>query len=81
MENGKVSGIVAVFTILLILKLIGFIDWSWWYVTLPLWGSVAIGLLFALIKAFNKANNPKNEIRKMIKEKQVKLNRKQNEKD
>ena len=26
------------------LKLGGFIDWSWWYVTLPLWGVAALVL-------------------------------------
>jgi len=31
------------------LKLMGYIDWSWWYVTLPLWGGVAIGLSLILI--------------------------------
>jgi len=70
MKNGKESVIVLVFTVLLILKLVGAIDWSWWYITLPIWGSVLIGLFFAMIKAFNEANNPKNEIRKMIKEKE-----------
>ena len=70
MKNGKESVIVLVFTVLLILKLVGAIDWTWWYITLPIWGSVAIGLFFGLIKAFNEANNPKNEIRKMIKEKE-----------
>ena len=70
MENGKESAVVVIFTVLLILKLIGIIDWSWWYVTLPLWGAVAMALFFALIKAFNEANNPKNDIRKMIKDKE-----------
>ena len=70
MKNGKESVIVLVFTVLLILKLVGAIDWTWWYITLPIWGSVLIGLFFAMIKAFNEANNPKNEIRKMIKEKE-----------
>ena len=70
MKNGKESAIISVFTVLLILKLVGVIDWSWWYITLPIWGSVLIGLFFAMIKAFNEANNPKNEIRKMIKEKE-----------
>ncbi len=32
------------------LKLTGYIDWSWWYVTMPFWGGVAlvaiIGALF-----------------------------------
>jgi len=31
------------------LKLMGYIDWSWWYVTLPLWGGAAIGLSLILI--------------------------------
>jgi len=70
MGNGKESAVVVIFTVLLILKLIGIIDWSWWYVTLPLWGAVAMALFFALIKAFNEANNPKNDIRKMIKDKE-----------
>ena len=33
------------------LKLLGFIGWSWWWVTLPFWGGfviVLIGLLVAL---------------------------------
>jgi hypothetical protein len=29
------------------LKLTGFITWSWWLVTLPLWGGVA--LIFSLL--------------------------------
>lgn len=30
-----------------VLKLTHVIDWSWWYVTMPFWGSLA--LLFAMI--------------------------------
>lgn len=26
------------------LKLTGHIDWSWWWVTVPLWGTLAFGL-------------------------------------
>lgn len=29
------------------LKLCGVINWSWWYVTMPFWGGIA--LLFAII--------------------------------
>ena len=29
------------------LKLLGFIDWSWWWVTLPFWGGIA--LVFAIL--------------------------------
>ena len=26
------------------LKLTGHIDWSWWYVTMPFWGGIALAL-------------------------------------
>ena len=29
------------------LKLTGFIDWSWWWVTAPLWGGAAVVLAIA----------------------------------
>jgi hypothetical protein len=39
-----------------ILKLTGYIDWSWWYVTLPFWGGLSLFfgflLLVVLIKVF-----------------------------
>jgi hypothetical protein len=35
----------AVFLVFLVLKLTGHIDWSWWWVTAPLWG--LFGLAFA----------------------------------
>ena len=31
------------------LKLMGFIDWSWWYVTLPFWGGFAFILGLTLL--------------------------------
>jgi len=33
------------FLIFLILKLTGNIDWSWWWVTSPLWIPVSLGLV------------------------------------
>jgi len=33
------------------LKLAGVIGWSWWYVTLPLWGGAALVLTLVLIVA------------------------------
>ena len=33
---------VAVFIVFLVLKLVGTIDWSWWWVTCPLWALPAI---------------------------------------
>lgn len=41
------------FVVFLVLKLTGVIDWSWWWITAPLWIPVAfvvgIFLLFAII--------------------------------
>jgi hypothetical protein len=33
------------FLIFLTLKLVGTIDWSWWWVTAPLWGGFLLGML------------------------------------
>ena len=35
--------------VFVILKLVGVIDWSWWLVTLPFWGGLALLLVFLLI--------------------------------
>jgi len=32
------------FLVFLTLKLCGVIDWSWWWVTCPLWGPIAFAL-------------------------------------
>lgn len=37
------------FLVFLVLKLCKVIDWSWWWITAPLWGGVAIALLLILI--------------------------------
>jgi hypothetical protein len=48
---------VILFLIFMVLKLTGYITWSWWYVTLPLWGPISLVLVImgivALI-AYNK---------------------------
>jgi hypothetical protein len=41
------SGLV--FIVFLVLKLCNVIDWSWWWVTAPLWIPVAIGVVILLI--------------------------------
>lgn len=40
---------VIVFLVFLILKLAGLIAWSWWWVTIPLWGTLALTLIVALL--------------------------------
>lgn len=44
------------------LKLTGYIDWSWWWVTAPFWGGLAVagvilivvGILFCTTRIFGK---------------------------
>jgi membrane protein YdbS with pleckstrin-like domain len=52
MENTKSSGIsltMVLFIVFLILKLTNNIDWSWWWVTSPLWIGFAIAIAVLLI--------------------------------
>lgn len=42
-SSSSSSGGIGMLGILFIaLKLTGVINWSWWYVTLPLWGGIAL---------------------------------------
>ena len=43
-SNGLGLGTV-LFIVFLILKLTGNIDWSWWWVTSPLWIPLALGVV------------------------------------
>jgi len=50
MKHGDGIGIIGMLGILFVgLKLTGYIDWSWWYVTLPFWGGLALFLLIVLV--------------------------------
>ena len=40
-------GVLAI--VFIVLKLVGVIDWSWWYVLLPLWGPAAVGIAAAMM--------------------------------
>ena len=35
--------------VFIVLKLTKVIDWSWWWVTAPAWGSVAVILIVAIV--------------------------------
>ena len=37
------------FIVFLVLKLTNYITWSWWWVTAPLWGGLAIYLVLLII--------------------------------
>jgi hypothetical protein len=49
-SSGVGIGMV-LFLIFLVLKLTDTIDWSWWWVTSPLWLPIALFLLFLIIGA------------------------------
>lgn len=43
-QSGGIGLLGVVFVVFLVLKLIGKIDWSWWWVTAPLWIPLSIVL-------------------------------------
>jgi len=51
-ESKTSSGISlfgAMFLVFLTLKLTGYIYWSWWWITAPLWGPFALAALILLV--------------------------------
>ncbi len=43
-------GFAGLLTVILVaLKLTHFIDWSWWWITAPLWGSVVIAVVLFVV--------------------------------
>ena len=54
MKEGGISLLGLLGVAFIILKLCKVIDWSWWYVTLPLWGGLALVLgifIFVIVGA------------------------------
>jgi hypothetical protein len=49
MKEGGISLGTILFIVFLILKLTETIDWSWWWVTAPLWIPVALAVVFLII--------------------------------
>jgi len=50
-RSGGISLMSGMFLLFLGLKLGKVIDWSWWWVTAPLWGGAALIVLIAIIVA------------------------------
>jgi len=48
-SNNGVGMYGLTFIALLVLKLTNVIDWSWWWITCPLWGGAAISFIIAII--------------------------------
>lgn len=53
-SSGGVGFFGLMFLIFMTLKLTGFINWSWWWVTAPLWGGFALIFIVLLIVALFK---------------------------
>ena len=47
--SGGVGFTGLLFITFLVLKLTNVIDWSWWWITAPLWGGVALVAAFYII--------------------------------
>lgn len=48
-------GMTGIFgVVLVVLKLLGKIDWSWWWVTLPFWINIAVLLVMLLVRPLFK---------------------------
>lgn len=48
-SGGGIGFFGLLFIVFLILKLTDTIDWSWWWVTAPLWAPTALGIVIFLI--------------------------------
>lgn len=48
-QKGGIGFMGALFLIFLVLKLTHVIDWSWWWVTAPLWGPLVVCVSIFLI--------------------------------
>ena len=46
---GGIGFLDALFLVFLVLKLAKVINWSWWWVTAPLWGQFALCIVIAII--------------------------------
>lgn len=61
-SSGGLGFGTTLFLVFLVLKLTDVIDWSWWWVTAPLWIPISIFILFVIIVfiiAFIKKKNKK----------------------
>lgn len=45
------------FIVFLVLKLTNFIDWSWWWITAPLWMTIGVCILILVIAYFILGGN------------------------
>lgn len=60
MNNNSIGVFDLIGICFIVLKITGFIDWSWWYVTMPFWGVFILSVLAAvLLKKYYKQKDSK----------------------
>jgi hypothetical protein len=50
-SSGGVGFLGLLAIVFITLKLTGYVDWSWWWVTAPLWGGLALALAIFVLYA------------------------------
>ena len=50
-SRGGISLLGALGIVFIVLKLVGTIDWSWWWVLAPFWAPIVVGLVLSLLFA------------------------------
>jgi hypothetical protein len=48
-SNGGIGVVGLLGVVFVTLKLTGVINWSWWYVTMPFWGGLAIAAVVGIV--------------------------------
>ncbi|HGW3308222.1 TPA: hypothetical protein ACSAE4_002644 [Yersinia enterocolitica] len=48
-KSWKITPVIALGLIFITLKLMGYINWSWWWVTAPFWGGLALWLVIIAV--------------------------------
>lgn len=67
MENNRIGVFDLIGICFIVLKITGFIDWSWWYVTMPFWGVFILSVLAAvLLKIHYKQKKPKSRFKEIL---------------
>ena len=68
-RNGGIGLGTILFIVFLILKLCGTINWSWWWVTSPIWIPFGFSIIVIIISAVFFPEELKQSIRESMKEK------------
>lgn len=56
-SNSSIGLGTVLFLVFLVLKLVGVITWSWWWVTSPLWISFALVMFVVILISIFSGNN------------------------